>query len=345
MTTLRLFTRRGLFTLLLLPVAAAAQEPVVAPAPPPGGQVIQVNPLQSTSDRAANTKQTLDKAGQETTESIKGRFELAGDALFAISSIIANVNQVLGFTALEQSLGAGTNPWSDEHFRNGYDRLEGWLTPVSLALSSISIFLPNQKDRQNSGAAFLGLSGLSKLIGARLGQQTGSKFEETASTVEFSRRAYDDLRGRYATTNEYVQSNKALLGDLDAFRSGDYAKAAAPAGTDEEKRRVIVSAGSFLTRLDLVMTQIPALLQLYENTVKRYCPQAIEQATKDPNNMGALECRSQLADQSAPFVLVGDAKKFILQAAVQLAELRANLKAADRVRVLTPSLRGALAGK
>jgi len=322
---------------------ALAQDSTKTQQPPAGGQVIQTNSIQAASDRAKSLTPARDAKGAETTASIKERFELANDALASVSAIISNVNQVLGFTAMEQSLGAGTNPWSDEKFRNGYDKLDSWVTPISLLLASASSFLPANKDKQNSGAVFLGVSGIAKLLGARFGQQTGDKFERKASAVEFSRRAYDDLRNRYATTSEYIQSNKALLTDLEAYRAGAYATAAK--GSDEEKKRALVSSGSFLTRLDLVMTQIPAMLQLYESTIRRYCPQAIEQANRDPYNLGGLECRSQLAGQSAPFMLVGDAKKYILQAANQLYELRANLKAADQVRTLTPSLRGALAGQ
>lgn len=340
---LRLPARWVILTVPLAIGAAIAE----AQQQPPQIQAVEAATIQTGGIEAASSRaedlQPIRSSQGDNSVAITQRYEVASDALTSISAIVANVNQVLGFAAMEQSLGAGTNPWSDEKFRNTYDRLDGMLTTTGLLVAAASAFIPKDEGRSSVLGASLSLAGIGRLLGTLFGQQTGGKFEEKAAFVEFSRRAYDDLRGRYTITNEYITSNKSLLSDIASFRAStfDSARAKGPS----EKKAAIISAGSFLTRLDLVMTQIPAMLQLYEQTVRRYCPQALDLSRSDPSNLGGAECRSQLPDQRRPFVLQGDAKRLILQAAVHLAELKANQEAANRVRAFTPTLRAALLGQ
>jgi hypothetical protein len=184
----------------------------------------------------------------------------------------------------------------------------------------------------------LSVAGLAKLAGGFLGQQTGRKFEQAAGRVEFSRRAFDDLRNRYRTTDEYLEANTTLLQDLTAFKL-KYDSAS----TADQKKQALVSASAYLNRLDLVMTQIPAMLQLYEQTISRYCPGAIE-AAKTPATIGGAVCKTQPANQKEAVILEGTVKQYLLAAAVELQALKANKEKADEVRQLAPELRGALLG-
>src|SRR5690348_13767300 len=94
------------------PSISQAQVPVNVQVPPTPGQVIQLYMIQAASDRAAEVQTERGPGGEETTASIQQRFDLAKEALASVAGIVSNVNQVLGFTAMEQALGAGTNPWS-----------------------------------------------------------------------------------------------------------------------------------------------------------------------------------------------------------------------------------------
>jgi hypothetical protein len=282
------------------------------------------------------------RANKLTSNDIKLRYELAGDALGTMRNSIANINEVLMVAALEQTAGLGTNPWSDEKFRNLADRAENWGSSLGLVVAAIAPFLSNNDNQKWMLGGGISVAALSKVAGSFWGQQTGQRFEEKARYVEFTRQAYDDLRSRNAVTNGYVQTNRALIGDIDAFLRGDYA-AGQNKGQDDQEQ-ILASASSFLTRFDLSLTQIPGMLDLYQQTIEGYCPGAVAAATTTPNRLGGYECLRHRTGEPA-FSLSGDSREFLLAAAENLVRLRENRIAANKIRELAPALRGALTGQ
>lgn len=116
------------------------------------------------------------------------------------------------------------------------------------------------------------------------------------------------------------------------------------ASTAARRREAVIEASSYLAQFDDVMTQIPALYQLYEETILRYCPDAILHARTSPNTLGALKCDTHRPGEPA-FQLTGQTKDYMLLAARQLIELRQNQAAANRLRLFSAELRGALLGR
>jgi hypothetical protein len=293
------------------------------------------------NDRAKALRPVETASGKDDSLAIEQRYALAGDALGTMRNSVANINEVLLVAALEQTAGLGTNPWSDEEFRNIADRMENWGSSLGLVAAAIAPFLGNENSQKWLMGGGISLAAVSKLTGSLWGQQTGERFENKARFVEFSRQAYADLRSRNAVTNGYVQSNRALIGEIDAFLRRDYADGRN--GNIETKKRILAGASSFLTRFDLALTQIPAMLDLYNQTIESYCPGAVRAATESPNQLGAFACLRHRAGEPA-FTLSGDTREFVLAAAENLVRLHENREAANSIRVLTPALRGALTG-
>lgn len=275
------------------------------------------------------------------------RFELAGTTLGSISDIVANVNQVLLFAAIEQEVGTATSPWSDANFRNWADRADSWGSTFGLLAAAVLPFVDTDNQETWVGVG-VGVAGIARLTGTFLGQQSGGKFEKRVSFVEYTRRAYDDIRARNAITMGFVTANEALRLDIARFMAEDYQAAINETDTTQARERraeVVANAASFLTRFDIVLTQIPSMLRLYEETINKYCPDALQLSRDSPQNIGAAVCAIQPAGVSEPILLQGGAKTFLLRAAEHLQQLRASGPAADQIRQLTPELRAALSGQ
>jgi hypothetical protein len=275
------------------------------------------------------------------------RFELAGTTLGSISDIVANVNQVLLFAAIEQEVGTATSPWSDANFRNWADKADSWGSTAGLLAAAVLPFIDTENQETWVGVG-VGMAGLAKLTGSFLGQQSGARFEQRVSFVEYTRRAYDDIRARNAITMGYVTANDALRADIQKFLAEEYQGALTETDTvlaKERKAEVLANANAYLTRFDIVMTQIPSMLRLYEETISKYCPDALALSRDSPQNIGAAVCAIQPAGVKEPIMLQGGAKTFLLRAAEHLQQLRASGPAADQIRQLTPELRAALSGQ
>lgn len=92
-----------------------------------------------------------------------------------------------------------SNPWSDADFRNTFDKIDGWLTPVGLLASALTLTVGNGSDKDKTAGAFLGISAVSKLLGTLSGKQTGGQFEKKVKYVEMTRRLYDDFSTHYVS--------------------------------------------------------------------------------------------------------------------------------------------------
>ncbi len=317
------------------------------------GQIQPPNPPQPLNSRIVeNLGSAASRIPAATTALVADplldrRFELAGTTLGSITDIVANVNQVLLFAAIEQEVGTATSPWSDANFRNWADKADSWISTAGLLTAAIAPLVDTgHKEKWVAGG--VGMAGLARLVGSFLGQQTGAKFEHRVSFVEYTRRAYDDIRARNAITMGYVTANEALRNDIQRFLAVEYQGAANERDTAkarERKAEVLANATSFLTRFDIVLTQIPSMLRLYEETINKYCPDALQLSRDTPQNIGAAACAIQPAGVQGPIQLQGGAKTFLLRAAEHLQQLRASGPAADQIRQLTPELRAALSGQ
>jgi hypothetical protein len=327
--------------LVLHALPAVTQPQFTLPTTVPDSAALGGATYQLLANRVENLAPSQ-RNGADDPQAINQRYLLVGDALGTMRNSLSNINEVLLVAALEQTVGLGTNPWSDENFRNAADRMENWGSSLGLVAAAIAPFLGEGNDQRWLLGGGISLAAVSKLVGSFWGQQTGGKFEEKARFVEFTRQAYDDLRSRNAVTNGYVQSNRALISEIDAFLRTKYAESSS--GTTEEKKQILAAASSFLTRFDLALTQIPAMLDLYTQTIENYCPGAINAAAGNPNTLGAFECLRHRTGEPA-FRLSGESRQFLLSAAENLVRLRENREAANRIRELTPTLRGALTGQ
>jgi hypothetical protein len=90
----------------------------------------------------------LNVKGLVESQSLDERFTAESHALNAIAAIVGNVNQVLGFAKIEGALGAAANPWSDDGFRNAFDRIESYVTSAGLLAAAVSAFLPADKQKK-----------------------------------------------------------------------------------------------------------------------------------------------------------------------------------------------------
>lgn len=236
---------------------------------------------------------------------------------------------------IASAVGLAANPWSDEDFRNLWDRVENVGTTLGLGYATYSALRSNDEasDQMTSIGWGLLLASAGKGVSSILGNQTGEQFEKKARFIEFTRRAYDELQTIYFFTQADIESNLALRKEIATFRS-DYRAAA----TIAEKRDRLVLASAYLARYDLVLTQIPALVRRYRGAVERFCPGAI-QAVLDDRATG-YEC--QVPEGGTTYSLEGESGKKLIAAARQVVQMEATLVEANANRVLSSRLRQAL---
>jgi hypothetical protein len=249
----------------------------------------------------------------------------------------AKVDELVRVALLVANVGLSANPWSDEDFRNWADWLDNVGSTVGLGAATIAALNRNTdaSHRVDQMGWSLLLSSASKLLGTAFGGQTGMRFEEKVKYVEFTRRAYDNLRNVAIQTSGDVDRNAMFLSEVQAFRT-EYKKATTP----EEKKAVLQRTSSFLIRYDQVLGTIEALITRYGAVVEAFCPRmtkAVENGTES-----GLQCNVEDDKTAMKAQLPVQARGDMIQAARQLKAIRSDEKIAQESRVLTAALREAL---
>ncbi|MEP0548917.1 MAG: hypothetical protein ABJF88_18425 [Rhodothermales bacterium] len=291
--------------------------------------------LTETFEEAGDTPQDqVDAMAMASTylynaNSVDQRYLWGKDAIERMIAGVDNVNEVLRSAQLEQSIGLGTNLWSDENFRNAADQVGDWGTAIGLLASAATILIP-QEDRGGLPQVGLGITALSKFVGTIWGGQTGNNFEDKTRFIEFTRSAYEDMRERNTMIALYIQSNEAFKSDLVKFKQEMYDSAS----STELKREAILNTSFFVTQYDNILTQIPALYEVYQKLVTDYCPDVFIHPTP-----AAAKCEPEVS--GVKYTLKGDPRDKILEAASIVEDLQRARASSNSLRLLTAQMRSA----
>jgi hypothetical protein len=320
--------------------------PVPAPAPPPPLEISAERWSTESWGRLVDAVEWLEPtvlvlapvAGRAEAvvneEAVTTRHILGDSALETIHRNIANVNQVLRAAQIASALGLAANPWSDQGFRNLWDRLENFGTTAGLGFATYSALRSNDDSSDQIRSVGFGLliAGASKGVATLIGNQSGERFEKKVRFVEFTRRAYDHLQTVYLLTQADVESNRSFRSEIESFLQKYRA-----AGSVTERREQLILAGAYLTRYDLVLTQIPAAVQRYRAAIDRFCPGAVQAARAGA--AGAHVCEVREAGQV--YRVEGESRDKLMAAAVQLVEMQDEMEDANSIRLLSSRFREA----
>jgi len=158
---------------------------------------------------------------------------------------------------LEQSMNATTNIWSDKQLRNSYDRLRDYGTVLGTALGAVAFFTNDGDQKRALGGAGLGLVSVSQLASRFFGKEHATRLQKQIEFIQLTRAAYDDLLVRKAHIEAFVKGNEKFEADVITFE----AKYLADNATDDAKAKRVAELAEYLSQYDVVLRQIPELLQ------------------------------------------------------------------------------------
>jgi hypothetical protein len=193
------------------------------------------------------------------------RFKAGKGALIHMQDAVMTVSFIESLLAIQTSLDAATNVWSDNDIRNGFDKLENFGTAIGAIVAAVALAKGGDGSGETAGIS-VGVAGLTKLLSAAFGGQTGGKFEQKAALIELSRHAYDDLLSSTASADALVAKNEAFLKQLQSELAsfGD-------ATQDEKvKSEKVVAVLGEVAQFKIVMSQVPDLIANFEILLKRY---------------------------------------------------------------------------
>lgn len=204
-------------------------------------------------------------ASEALSSGLSSRYAAGVDALDAMKigvGVVGSIHRTLDF---EERMNLLTNPWRDEDFRNFWDGMESWGTVAGLAVGGALFIFGDSKSSQKSAGISIGLAGIAQLLGGRLGQQNGSKFEDKTTFIELTRSAYADLRTRNDLIRAHIQNDSALYDKVAALQAR-YSSAATTADSADR----LVEIDAIVKQYDDVMRELPVIFAQYEVFLNRY---------------------------------------------------------------------------
>lgn len=256
--------------------------------------------------RAVVTKDSLEEAAR--TEAFNRSYDVGSLILSQMVGATRTINFTEHLLQTDVMLSKVTNPWADEDLRNAWDNADHWGTVVGIATAAFGAFSGQPGDQRNTVGVGLLLAGASKAVGNLFGATAKGTFEEKASFVEFTRRAYDDVHTRNDILSTYIAQNRSKLRELEDFQSL-YAQARG----DTARVQRLTQLDPYLVSFAVTLEQVPSVLALYRSLVASYMvvkPDTVYvRKLRDPQLITALESiQKNLQELEAEYA---DVRKFL----------------------------------
>lgn len=199
------------------------------------------------------------------SEQMQQRYKAGRDALKDMTNGVVLIGFMQDLLSLEVFIDMTMNLWSDTTFKNFWDDLQRYGSGLGLLASGASI-ISDKNQINNIAAIGISVAGVSFILGSLFGEDKGEKLREKAEFIDLTRRAYDDLKIRYYLVQKYVQNNESLEKRLNDFNN-EYDKQKTSLG---DSVQVISQVKLFYQEYEIVLRQIPSLLDEFESMQRQY---------------------------------------------------------------------------
>lgn len=208
---------------------------------------------------------------ESSSKLLSERYKVGKKVLESIIKGTAFVTGLSQFTSLEQKINIETSVWTNETFRDNWDKLKEYSSAFGLAGSGAALIAKSSPET----ALIAGLIGmiipelLNKIFGKDETEAINNSFASIKKDIEFinfTRSAYDGLKLRSTEIHEIYEKDSTLLADLRKF-GDDY--------NMDEKSDSIKSNKLFVLREKIILyeniyEQLPNYLKRLLGTIEQY---------------------------------------------------------------------------
>ena len=197
---------------------------------------------------------------------VKQQHLAGGQALDKMKMSSTLIGFMEELTALECEINQMSSLWSDSMLANGWDRVKDYGTFAGLTLAGVYL-IENKNIKPQAGGIGLCLTGVCQLAGHIWGNNNADKLRAKIEFLNYSRRAYDDLKARNRELQLYIQSNKAFTNSLMKLEKEYYTPKIISSGNSarladsiDAYQNVISDLKTYLGNFEIQLSQVPSYL-------------------------------------------------------------------------------------